>query len=87
MEYTSKDFLKRFYLFTFRERGSEGEREGNFSVREIHRSVASRTPATGDLAHNPGLCPDQKSNRQLFCLQAGAQSTEPHQPERKDIID
>ena len=31
------NFLKRLYLFIFRERGREGEREG-----EKHRSVASR---------------------------------------------
>ena len=34
----------------------------------------------GDLAHNPGMCPDWESNRQPFGSQAGAQSTEPHQP-------
>ena len=37
-------------------------------------------PPTGDLASNPGMCPpDQESNWQPFGLQAGAQSTEPHQ--------
>ena len=35
---------------------------------------------TGDLANNPGMCPDWESNRQPFGSQAGAQSTEPHQP-------
>ena len=39
-------FFKRFYLFIFRERGREGEREG-----EKHPYVvASHTPPTGDLA-------------------------------------
>ena len=52
-----------------------GEREG-----EIHQSLASLTPPTGDLAHNPGMCPDWDSNRQLFDSQAGTQSIEPHQP-------
>ena len=38
-------FLERFYLFIFR----EGEK---------HRCVvASRIPSTGDLTHNPGVCP------------------------------
>ena len=37
-------------------------------------------PQTGDLAHNPGTCPDRESNWQPFSSQAGAQSTEPHQP-------
>ena len=51
-------FLKRFYLFIFRERGREGEREG-----EKHQCVvASHVPPTGDLAHNPGVCPDWELN-------------------------
>ena len=66
----------RFYLFIFRERGREGEREGE----EQHCVVASHAPPTGDLAHNPGMCPDWESNRQPFGSQAGAQSTELHQP-------
>ena len=33
-----------------------------------------------DLARNPGLCPDWGSNQRPFGLQAGTQSTEPHQP-------
>ena len=56
-------FFKRFYLFIFRERGREGEREG-----EKH------WPATW------GMLPDQESNLQPLGLQAGTQSTEPHQP-------
>ena len=47
-------FLKRFYLFIFRERGREGEREG-----EKHQCVVvSHTPPAGDLAWNPRVCPD-----------------------------
>ena len=43
--------------------------------------VASHTPThAGDLAHNPGMCPDWESNQQPFGSQSGAQSTEPHQP-------
>ena len=73
-------FFKDFFI-TFRERRREGEREErNINVREIHWSVVSHTPPTGDLAQNPGLCPDWESNQQPFGLQAGAQSTEPHQP-------
>ena len=34
----------------------------------------------GNLAHNPGMCPDWESNRQPLSLQASTQSTEPHQP-------
>ena len=44
----------RFYLFIFREKGREGDREG-----EKHQCVvASHTPPTVDLACNPGMCPD-----------------------------
>ena len=72
-----------FYLFTFKdfiylflERGREREREG-----ETHQCVAaSHTPSTGDLARNPGMCPDWELNLPPFGSQAGAQSTEPHQP-------
>ena len=42
--------------------------------------VASHMPPTGELAHNPGVCPDWKSNQRPFGSQAGIQSTEPHQP-------
>ena len=42
--------------------------------------VASHTPPTGDLAHNPGMCPDWESNWRPFGLHARAQSTEPPQP-------
>ena len=35
---------------------------------------------TGDLACNPGMCPDPESNQRLFGSQAHTQSTELHQP-------
>ena len=58
------------------ERAREGEREG-----ETHQCmVASHTPPTGDLAYNLGMCPDWELNQWPFGLQAGTQSTEPHQP-------
>ena len=37
-------------------------------------------PPTGDMAHNPGMCPDWESNQRLFGSQASTESTEPHQP-------
>ena len=47
--FLKKDFI---YLF-FRQRGREGEREG-----EKHQCVVvSHMPPTGDLAYNPGMCP------------------------------
>ena len=36
-------------------------------------------PLAGDLARNPGMCPDWELNQQPFDSQAHAQSTEPHQ--------
>ena len=56
--------------------GVEGEKEG-----EKHQCVvASCMSPTGDPAPNPGMCPDWEQNQRPFDLQAGAQSTEPHQP-------
>ena len=67
-------FFKKF-IYLFLERGREGERG------EKHECVvASWVPPTGDLALNPGTCPDWKSNQWPFGSQAGTQSTEPHQP-------
>ena len=51
----------------FRQRGREGERKG-----EKHQCVvASHAPLTGDLAYNPGMCPDWELNQQPFGSQAG----------------
>ena len=35
---------------------------------------------TGDLADNPGMCPDWELNQWPFGSQIGTPSTEPHQP-------
>ena len=42
--------------------------------------AASHSAPPGDLACNPGMCPDWESNWRQFGLQASTQSTEPHQP-------
>ena len=74
--------LKCFINFFFRQRGREGGREG-----EKHQCVvASCTPPTGDVACSPGMCPDWESNRRPFGSQAGARSTEPHQPGPKYVL-
>ena len=71
----AKNIFFKKILFTFRERGREGGREG-----EKHQCVvASCTPHAGDLACNPGMYPDWELNLQPFGSQSGAQSTEPHQ--------
>ena len=49
-------------------------------VQEIHQVVASHTPPAGDLACNPGMCPDWESNPRPFGFLVDAQSTELHQP-------
>ena len=75
-----QDLLYQFFLFIFplfseSEEGREKERERNNQC-----VVASHAPSTGDLARNPGMCPDWESNHRPFGLQAGTESTEPHQP-------
>ena len=57
-----KFYFLRFYLFNFRE-GREGERE----VEKYQYVVASHMPPTGDLAHNPGMCPNWESKDPLVC--------------------
>ena len=47
----------------------------------------SRAPYWGpDLSCNPGMCPDWESNQRPLGLQAGTQSTEPHQPGQEKIF-
>ena len=54
-----RKYFLRFYLFIFREREREGEREG-----EKHQCVvAPHAPPIGNLACNPGICPDWEQNR------------------------
>ena len=50
-----KDFT---YLFSDRGKGWLKERERNIDVGEKHRLVASSTPPTEHLAHNPRMCLD-----------------------------
>ena len=67
-------FLKSFFIL-FLERGrGEKERERNISM------WLPLVPPTGDLAHNPGMCPDWELNQDPLVQQASTQFTEPHQP-------
>ena len=68
-----------FWTFTFSNNSSNSgstitttisERERNISVQEIHQSVTSHMPLAGDLAPNPGMCPDWESNQWPFGSQA-----------------
>ena len=70
-----KLFFKDFnYLFP--KKGERREKD-----REKHQcTVASLTPPTGDLANNPGTCPDWGSNQRPLASQDGTQFTVPHQP-------
>ena len=54
--------FKKNYLFIFRERGTDGEREG----KKHQCVVASHVAPTGDLGYNPGMCPDWELNQQPF---------------------
>ena len=68
-------FLKILFIYLHRE-GREGEK---------HQCVvASHMLPTGDLARNPGMCPDWELNRWPFGSQA--QSTEPQQPGLPHLI-
>ena len=64
-------FLK-ILLFIFRERGREGEREG-----EIHQYVVAPCWRSG---LQPWQVPQMEIELRPFGLQASTQSAEPHQP-------
>ena len=75
-------FFKDFYLFIFRERGKWGRKTG----RETSMcGLPLMHHPTGDLARNPGMCPDWGLNWWPFGLQVGTQSTEPHQPGQENL--
>ena len=61
-------FLKKILCIYFLD-GGKGDREG-----EKHQYVAASCASpTGDLACNPGMCPDWESSRRAFDSQAGTQ--------------
>ena len=65
----------RFHLFIYFFRAGKGRRK----VEKHQCVVASCMSPTGELAHNPGMCPDWELNLRPFGMKASAQSTEPHQ--------
>ena len=71
----NSNLLKKI-LFIFRERRREGERK----EEKYQYVVASHMLPTRDLVRNTGMCPDWELNWRPFALQAGTQSTKPHQP-------
>ena len=71
--FKKKDFI---YLLLARGEGRQKERETSIGCL----SRAPPGPRPGDLANNPGTSPDWESNQRPFGLQAGTQSTDPHQP-------
>ena len=48
----------KYFIYLVLEKG-KGKREG----KKHQCVVASSEPPTGDLAHNPGICPDWESNQ------------------------
>ena len=71
-QYSHTTFFKSYSLFFFKilfnylYTKGKGGREG-----EKHQCVVSfYAPPTGDLAYNPGMCPDWELNQQPFGLQA-----------------
>ena len=72
-KFSDLKFFKDFIYLLQKWEGREKEEEKYQCV------VASHASPNRDLARNPGMCPDWESNQRPFCLQAGTQSTEPHQ--------
>ena len=71
------DFLKKYFINIFLDIGERREKERE---RNINMWLPLMHPLLGNLAHNPGMCPDWESNLPPFGSQATSQSTEPHQP-------
>ena len=65
------------YLFLERGEGKENQRERNVDVREKLNWLPPAHAPTRDWACNPGMCPDQESNRRSFPLRDVTQPTEP----------
>ena len=67
-------FLKILFIYV---KEGEGRRKRG---RETSMYGCLLLTLTGDLACNPGMCPDWELNQQPFGSQVSTQSTESHQP-------
>ena len=75
--------MKKNILFIFRERGREGEREGEKHQRERETSVISYTRSDW----GPRPMSQAGINQQCFASQDGAQPTEPRRSGSKLILE
>ena len=65
------NFLKYFILVLILERGEGREREGEEHQCERETMIGCLRHAPGHQVCNPGMCPDQESNRQPYGLWDG----------------
>ena len=70
-----KNLFFKDFIYLFLERGERRRKRG----KETSMCGCLSHAPIGDLAINPGMCPDWESNQRAFGLQAHAQSTELHQ--------
>ena len=67
-------------LFTYFQRQGGRKRGKHWCAKRNIDQLPPRTPLSGELACNPGMCPDRESKWWPFGLQAGDQSTESYWP-------
>ena len=62
------------------------ERREGREKKEHQCVVASRVSPTGDLAHNPDLCPEKESNQRSLARRPALNPLKPHQPGQYCVI-
>ena len=65
-------------LIDFRDKGQEGEREGNIKVKRNIDWLPLLCVQTRDQTSNLGMCPNYESNPQPFGLWDDTEPIEPH---------
>ena len=83
LEGRAPPFFFSDFIFIWRE-GKWGRKRGK-QTSMCKRNI-KWLPLTNDLTCDPGMCPDWELNHWPFNLQAGAQSTEPHQPGLSSLL-